>query len=161
MRLVRALWAMAGSFFLSLLSMKTFPLRGRSLGRSWASRTLMIGKEENMESMKDYFLRLKGDAYPDVDLFLRWYLRREVLVDERVVGKLLEDMETGKVVNGERWANRLRSQLLKGSLEQLRSLLNRPANLNELLQIYERVDEFIRSYVRGLGMREKKVVIGT
>ena len=103
-----------------------------------------------MESIRKKFVRLKNDSFPAVSLFLKWYLCRTTLEKRRSIKILLDEMDSGKVANQEKWADLLRKRLLNAAIHTLSSILERPVDQHELLHVYERIEEFIQLYAIGL-----------
>lgn len=103
-----------------------------------------------MESIKKDLLKLKTEAFPVVSLFLKWYLCRGTLVRNKKIKKMLEEMDQGRVTDPQRWASLLRMRILGEAYQALSGLLERELNPNEVVHLFERIEEFIQLYSMGL-----------
>ena len=103
-----------------------------------------------MEPTKEYLRDPKAGPFPELSLFLKGYLRNETLQKDQVLAGLLVEKEQGRIVNPQKWMFRLRTRLLECALREFKERSGRPVNLNELLHMDERIDEFVQLYVLGL-----------
>lgn len=103
-----------------------------------------------MESIRKDFTKLKTDSFPVMSLFLKWYLCRTTLVRNKKIRKLLEEMDEGKVTDPKRWASLLRMRILGEAFQALSVLLERQLNPNEVVHLFERIEEFVQLYAMGL-----------
>lgn len=124
--------------------------RGKGPGLSEPTLDLKPYLEADMESLRKNIVKLKTGSFPAVSIFLKWYLCRTTLEKSKPIKKMLDEMDAGKAEDQEKWADLLRERLLREALHILSSLLERPVNQNELLHIYERIEEFIQLYAIGL-----------
>ena len=103
-----------------------------------------------MESIKKDLLKLKTEVFPVVSLFLKWYLCRATLVRNKKIKKILEEMDQSRVTDPQRWASLLRMRILGEAYQALSGLLERELNPNEVVHLFERIEEFIQLYAMGL-----------
>lgn len=103
-----------------------------------------------MESIKKDIMKLKTDSFPVVSLFLKWYLCRTTLARNKKIRKLLEEMDQGKVTDPQRWASVLRMRILGEAYQALNGLLERQLDANEVVHLFERIEEFVQLYAMGL-----------
>lgn len=103
-----------------------------------------------MESIRKNTVKLKTDSFPVVSLFLKWYLCRATLVRNKKIKKLLDEMDEGKVLDQDKWASLLRLRIMGEAFQGLSALLERQLNPNEVVHLFERIEEFVQLYAMGL-----------